>query len=600
MTFLPAWDLTQPYSGLESPEFQSDVALLQEKLTALETMMGQHGVAGMNDHMIAPNGQTIQLFEDLATQFNEVLGLAGQLAAYTQMHIIANTANEQAHIADGQLRQAIAYLLFLGKQYTHWAARIEPLDELYARSEIAKQYQFNVTMARLEAGHLLPLAEEAIVGEMSLTGGEAWITMANGLLARLRVQGVDGKDLSWMEAAQVMAFASEREQRQNAYFAMQEAIQTVSFPVASALNAIKGETLWLARRRGWDSPLDSILASNVISEKSLTAMLDACWRAFPDFHPYLKAKANRMGLSALSWYDMFAPLHSGSQEQWQWERASQFIIKRFGDYSPELARLAHNMFTQGGVDAQMRPGKAAQDCCIFVPPAFNRISINYSPTFTQVVRLAHELGHAYHHNLLASMPPMQRVAPLGLNEIASIFCQELITAHTGDASLEDEKMLLEAIMVEITANVMTAVADFDFEQRLFERRLQGEVGVDELCQMQVEALTAVYGDALNAQEAQPFRWAYLPHLVGSCYYNFPYTFGLLLAMGLFAQYEKQPTGFQERFNLFLTNSGNGFAADLVRTHLNIDIEDVSFWQAGLATLRGKMERYLGIITCQIH
>ncbi|WP_457637525.1 hypothetical protein [Oceanithermus sp.] len=60
------------------------------------------------------------------------------------------------------------------------------------------------------------------------------------------------------------------------------------------------------------------------------------------------------------------------------------------------------------------------------------------------------------------------------------------------------------------------------------------------------AQVQAYGDALGSRH--PFMWAVKPHYYGSDYYNYPYTFGLLFGLGLYAAYRDDPASFPERYD----------------------------------------------------
>ena len=57
-------------------------------------------------------------------------------------------------------------------------------------------------------------------------------------------------------------------------------------------------------------------------------------------------------------------------------------------------------------------------------------------------------------------------------------------------------------------------------------------------------------------------WAVKPHYYGSHFYNWPYTYGLLFGLGLFAEYQRDPERFRAGYDDLLATVGLADAAEL--------------------------------------
>ena len=73
-----------------------------------------------------------------------------------------------------------------------------------------------------------------------------------------------------MSAVRNLAYEPDRDMRRRAYEAELAAWERSALPLAAALNSIKGEVNTLARRRGWDTPLDAALFDNSIDRETLS------------------------------------------------------------------------------------------------------------------------------------------------------------------------------------------------------------------------------------------------------------------------------------------------------------------------------------------
>ncbi len=82
---------------------------------------------------------------------------------------------------------------------------------------------------------------------------------------------------------------------------------------------------------------------------------------------------------------------------------------------------------------------------------------------------------------------------------------------------------------------------------------------------------------------------------GPTFYNYPYTFGLLFGLGLYACYQREPEGFHERYDDLLSRTGMADAQTLAG-EFGIDLRSIDFWRTSLDVIRGQMaefERLLG-------
>jgi pepF/M3 family oligoendopeptidase len=362
--------------------------------------------------------------------------------------------------------------------------------------------------------------------------------------------------------------------------------------LAASLNSIKGESNVLDRRRKWESPLDAALFSNHIERDTLSAMMKSAAASFPDFRRYLRAKAKLIGAPALAWYDIFAPVGS-TERTWEYPQASAFIVDQFATYSQRLSDFAARAFRENWIDAEPRPGKRDGAFCMKLRAGESRVLANFSPTYDGMSTLGHELGHGYHNLNLAERPVLLRTAPMTLAETASIFCQTLIKeAVLKNANRAEQISILEASLQDQNQVVVDITSRFLFEQRLFDAREQRELSIEELNELMLQTQRETYGDGLDQNLLHPYMWAVKGHYysVGGPYYNYPYMFGLLFGLGLYAQYQQSPDSFREGYDDLLSATGTADAATLAG-RFGIDIRSRSFWDASLDIIRADVDRF---------
>jgi pepF/M3 family oligoendopeptidase len=436
-------------------------------------------------------------------------------------------------------------------------------------------------MAEGEEDLASELAPASIIGWSKLHG-----KMTSLLTADVAVSGAV-RTLP-MSAVRALASDPSREVRRAAFEAETGAWQSIEAPIAACLNGVKGYQGVVRRRRRFESDVAPTLIYNSISAETLGAMQQACVESFPDFRRYMAAKARALGIANLAWYDTIAPLGSASR-QWEWPEATGFVLRNFGRYSERLRDFAANAFDLRWVDAGPRVGKEGGAYCTGIVPGVSRVFMNFDGSFTSVSTLAHELGHAYHNLNLASRTPLQRMTPSTLAETASIFCETLsFDAAIGDASPEERLVLLDTALSRDLQTVVDIHSRFLFEQAVFEKRAERDLTVAELKQLMTEAQRATYGP--DVEPLHPYMWVVKSHYYGPTFYNYPYTFGLLFGIGLYARYLDDPAGFRARYDDFLSSTGMEDAAQLGQ-RFGADVTDIGFWRAGLDVIRGHIAEF---------
>ncbi|MBO0693815.1 MAG: hypothetical protein J2P58_13010, partial [Acidimicrobiaceae bacterium] len=452
-------------------------------------------------------------------------------------------------------------------------------------------------LARAEesGGHLMSEAEENLLASLRLSGGTAWQRLAGDLTSRL-TGTLDGEELP-ITALRGLATHPDRERRAAAYRAEVEAWERVAVPVAACLNGIKGEAVTVNARRGWPDALAPALWANAVEPEALAAMQAAAIASFPNFRRFLRAKSRLHTGSdgGLAWWDLVAPVPGESGVSWR--QATDAVEEAFATFSPQLAGLARRAFAEGWIDAGPKVGKRGGAFCIPVRGPESRVLMNFDGSWDSVSTLAHELGHAYHNANLAARTALQRRTPMALAETASIFCETiLVQAGLAAAGREERLALLNLDLTGATQVVVDIHSRFLFERAVFERRAEGPLPPAELCAVMRAAQLETYGDGLDPATLHEYMWAVKPHYYGvdAHFYNWPYCFGLLFGIGLFARYRDDPAGFRAGYDDLLASTGMGTAASLA-SRFDIDITDESFWNSSLAVLADRIDDYVSLV-----
>ena len=589
---LPHWDMTVVYPSMDSPEFAEGFSSVVHDINDLAKLFDTHQIMkqasppSLDDH-------TVQAFETVIQRYNAVLEAKRTLSAYITCFVTTNSHDTLAQARLSELQQSGVVLAQLSARFTAWIGSLD-VETLIERSQVAREHAFMLRKAKVRAAHLMTPPEENLASELNLSGGTAWEKLHGDVTSQLTVSleiagQVQGLPMSMVRN---LAFDADRDLRRRAYEAELEGWKRAALPLAAALNSIKGEVNVLTSNRGWDSPLEASLLDNNIDRQTLDSMLTAARESFPDFRRYLHAKARMLGLPRLAWYDLFAPVTTG-EKTWEYEDGAAFIVEQFDTFSSSLSNFAARAFREHWIDAEPREGKQDGAYCTPLRKDESRVFANYKASFDGVSTLAHELGHGYHNLNLSKRTMLQRSTPMALAETASIFCETIIrNAALQKAGQQEQIAILEASLQGSCQVVVDITSRFLFEQRLFERRRQRELSIDELNNLMLEAQRETYADGLDERALHPYMWAMKPHYYSSkvSFYNYPYMFGLLFGLGLYARYKEDGERFKTSYDELLSSTGLADAATLA-AQFGIDVRSVDFWRKSFAIVREDIEQF---------
>lgn len=591
------WDMSVVYPSLESSEFESGFQSTVRQIEELVVLFDQYDVA--RQEMLPVDSATVQAFENVIDNYNSVLEKTWTLGMYIRCFVDTDSQNELALAKLSEFTQKTRELPIFYARFAAWIASMD-VKALMEQSSVAREHAFALQKATTHAEHLLSPTEEVLVAEMSLTGLAAWTSLYNTVVSQLTIPfEIDGKEqVIPMSNLRKLAYDPNRMVRQRAYEAELSAWEHAAIPLVAALNAIKGEQITLAEKRGWPSPLDVTLFENNIDHQILDALMESVHESFQDFRRYLRAKARALHLPTLAWYDLFAPVGE-SKRTWSYDEARKFIIEQFTDYSPKMGALAKRAFQERWIDSGIRPGKIDVGYCFPLRNDESRILVNYRPIFFDVSYLAHELGHAYHNLNLAKRTSLQRETPLLLHETASTFCQIIVQqAGLQQADTEERIAILDTSLQFLTVLVLETTTWYLFEKDVCEHRVRSELSLELLKQKMLEAQLQVYGDTLEPDMLHPYDWAAWPHLFAFinpyAFYNFQYSFGTLFSSGLYRQYQKDPNLFKASFDELLSSTGMEETADLA-DRFGFDIRTTDFWRSSLDVIKSDIDQFESLV-----
>lgn len=479
--------------------------------------------------------------------------------------------------------------------FKDWASKLPNLMELVSQDEVLSGYRFLFENMADSARYLLPGMGEEIMARMELSGGNAWSDLQQYLTSTVEVD-YRGQTTN-LSAVRNLAYDPNPQVRQDAYKAELAAYDKIKDSVAFALNSIKLETITDCRLRGYESPLERTLKRSFLSRQTLDAMLGAMDEYLPKFWQYLKVKGKALGHeNGLPWYDLFAPMGNASTK-FTTQQARDFLVELFAGFDAELSQMVATAFDNAWIDFYPRDGKAGGAFCAGVAClGESRILTNFDGMFTDVVTLAHELGHAFHNQCIRDHRPLNRDYSMPVAETASTFNECVVMAAAiKEAKDDDERLALIESQLQDAAQIICDIySRYRFETMVFANRESQFMDAGTLCGFMTKAQEQSYGDGLDHDQMHPYMWVCKSHYYGPTFYNFPYAFGGLFARGLYAQYETEGAPFVEKYKRLLHTTTVATAEDTAKV-AGIDLTDKRFWRGALQTIADQIDLFCQIV-----
>ena len=582
---LPEWDLTDLFPAPDSPELAKAIKGSRTDCKAFEARY-QGKLAALDGGALAA---AIAEYEVLDEVLSRVMGYAGLLYA-GDMTDPENGKFMQS--TQETVTEISSHLLFFGLEIN----RIEDgrLDAQLGESEALQRYAPWLRDTRSYREHQLDDQLEKLLLEKSVAGRGAWNRLFDETMADLRfdVELPDGA--REMTNAEVLNLLSDGD-------------GAVRKAAAKSLGAVLGKnartftliTNTLAKDkeiedkwRGFARPVSSRNLANVVEDEVVDALVTAVRGSYSDLsHRYYGLKAKWFGVDQLDYWDRNAPLPDDDDTKIHWGDAVTKVLDAYGSFSPDLADVARNFFDNNWIDAPVRPGKSPGAFAHpTVPGAHPYLLLNYQGKTRDVMTLAHELGHGVHQVLAGGQGHLMSDTPLTLAETASVFGEMLtfrkLLSEADNPALR--KTMLASKVEDMINTVVRQIAFHEFERRLHDKRAEGELLTEEICDIWMEIQAESLGPAIRFEDEYRYFWTYIPHFIHSPFYVYAYAFGDCLVNSLYGVYQGSADGFAERY-LDMLRAGGTLGHKELLAPFGLDASDPAFWQRGLDVISGLID-----------
>lgn len=580
------WSLDVLYKGYDDPKFIADFAKVDEIVANTKAF-----AAKMND--MDPKEALLTYIRE-----NEANSqIISDLFSYASLRSSTNTKDAESASVIGRLMNKLSSTAKEDTAIRRFIAGIENLDEIIDSDPLLKEYEYMLRNIREDQKHMLSDECEEVMALYNISGGSAWSDLQSYLTSSVTAD-YRGEQIG-LSSVRNLAYDPDPSVRKDAYEAELACYDKIKDSVAFSLNSIKLQVLNSTRLRGFSSPLQATLYNARMTRETLDALLSSMQDYMHIFRKYLRLKAEALGhKNGMPWYDMFAPLGS-SNKKYTAEEARDYLLNIFRGFDDDLANMVERAFNESWIDFYPHEGKVGGAFCSGLEGhKQSRVLTNFDGSFSDIVTLAHELGHAFHNLNLESHRPLNNDYSMPVAETASTFNEHVVMdAAIAAAQTDEERLtLIESQLMDTTQIMCDIYSRYLFETAVFENRSNDFLFPDKLCELMLNAQREAYGDGLDPEFLHPYMWLCKGHYYSSglSFYNFPYAFGGLFARGLYAKYNEMGSSFVPVYKKLLYTTPIATVEDTAKV-AGIDLTDKEFWLTSLRSYEKLVNEFESLV-----
>lgn len=570
------WDLSNLLCGLDLEMFKNYLSSIKENLTAIEEYSKTNT---FNDGELNIISQAIKKIESAESFYYCLTTENIDPSLLTLLNGFISALKSQVRLIISNLQENLSNMS--ENQFVDWSNNINQKSFIV---ELLK----DVEMTSREEKVISNFARETLSGLEELYG-----QVRNKLKVKVNLDNEEN-EMSFAEAINLSLSHPEQSKRLHVFRELNKTLETEANIFASIYNQMVGLRLNENQIKKVDY-LDESLKLNGISKPTLNAMWDAVESNIQDLSSYFKIKAKEVGKEKISWHELM----TSSQEvslQITFSQAIDRITKSLLNIDSNMCEFVKGAITKGWVDAEQRKTKPSGGFCApFIPEGESRISLNYDNSIDSARRLAHELGHAWHFQQMKDVSSLyfsEDAFEMTMAETSSIFFEtafiDYVIQNTNDVSIK--KAILGSKIERSLNYLMSIRGAFLFESRFYEYRKNGQLDAKQMEELSLQFQEKAYVSSLS--EYEPFVWIKYGQFyqANTPFYNYPYSFGFLLSIGLL-ELAKKDELFNQKFKVFLSETGMLPLEQLIKKHFHLDLSQLEFWQQSVQRLIQDIEQY---------
>ncbi|MCE7534786.1 M3 family oligoendopeptidase [Aliivibrio fischeri] len=590
----PSWDLSIAFQSLQDPKLKQTISQLEQQIADFPQLDSDAAVSQLQNAILMKEAITV----NLAT-----------VASYANCIASVDSANNEAKALVNHMTKLGSALSQVFSPFLDSIVNspLEQFEQIISENEELNAHRFLLEEERKLVENRLSVKEEQLLSAMSVDGKNAWGKLYDNITGSMKVTLAlaDGtEEVMGLSQAASILYGSDTLRREPAWRAIQQGMKQNQESFSAILNALAGWRLTEYQKRSKEKSvhfLEPSLHGSRIEQATLDSMMSVAKKNREVGQKAGRLMAKMFGAEQLTPWDQLAsmPPLVGEASNYSFDEAIDIIKDAFSGVSQEMADFVDVMVKNGWIDAAPQETKRLGAYCTkFADSRTPLVFMTWGDSMSDVLTLAHELGHAFHNWVMRDMPLCTTRYPMTLAETASIFAENVVRdALLAKAKTKEDKieMLWEELSSALALTINIPVR-YEFEKAFYEQRSSKELGAEGLSELMRVTWEEWYGNSMS--EADSLFWASKLHfsIPEVSFYNYPYLFGYLFSIGVYAQREAKGADFYGDYINLLRDTGTMRAEEVVQKHLQMDLTQETFWQQSLDRVSNQIDEFERLIS----
>lgn len=517
------WDLTQLYETEE--KYNEEVEKSKEKV----------------DEFVEKYKGKINSLEKLnksIKDFAKINALFSTLGAYAYLDVETDAMNEAANIRLGKL-----YTLFAkyNAKLSFYTNEVQELDT--KTLEEARKLEYNkafIESVLNNKKYSLDTKVESALSALSKTLSFPYdlyntTKLKDIVFPDFEANGEKNK-LSYNLYEDGLDGSQDIEIRRNSFKVFTKTLRKYQHTAAATYNAQVQKEKSLADLRGHKSVFDYLLLDQNVSIDLYNRQIDVIMAELaPHMRKYAEILKRLGGLETIKYSDLKMDVDPGYSPSVTYEQAQQYILEGLSVLGDEYISIMREAFDNRWIDYANNDGKSTGAFCSSPYGANGYILMTFNENMSDVMTLAHELGHAGHfkythknQNPLNSSPSLYFIeAPSTTNEL--IVENYLLKLADEKNDLRMKRWILSSMVSKTYYhNFVTHLLEADYQRKVYKLVDEGnEVYANTLNNLYKETLENFWGDTVELEEGCELTWMRQPHYYMGLY-SYTYSAGLTI------------------------------------------------------------------------
>ena len=580
-TNLPAWNLSDLYSGIDDKQIEKDLKQYKDFNQKLaDNYKGKVARLSADEFY-----QAVQLYEKASV-------VASKLGIFAYLNMVTQMKNKEAVAFYQNINEKLTES---GKIAIFFTLEINALSDkafqALLKNEKVAYYKPWLSKVRIFKPYELREDMEALLAEKALTSGGAWVRLYDETSSKLKYH-VLGKEYNDAELSKLLQ-DKDPKVREAAGKEMNRVNKENGELFTFIYNMIVKDKSISDEKRGFKSPIASRNLDNMVEDEVVDALAQAVRAKYSSISErFYKLKAKWLGKKKIQYWDRNAPLPFADDKLYSWDESVQLVLNAYQEFSPKLKKTAEPFFAFVWIDVPPRDGKRSGAFAMPMPEKFHPyLMLNFVGKQNDVLTLAHELGHGCHMRLSAKQGDLNDDTPLTLAEVASVFA-EMLTFQSLLKKLDDNQAKLCLIASKVNDMINTAlrqIAFHFFETKVHAERKNGELSEERIAEIWLEVMRESLGKYVIVDDDSKYIWPIVSHFFHSPFYVYAYSFADCLVNSLYQVYrEGSVLDFADKYLHMLSETGVKRYDELLKP-FGLDAHDKGFWDKGLSLIEEYIE-----------